>query len=231
MAALAIYIPEPYAPMFDYGNKTEYLLNRMVSAKIQLFGYRLLMLGIKRLENKEDKWRNFESEALPFRPDLYRTALWLTRNSSEAEDLVQETMFQAMRSFHLYQMGTNCKAWLMRILYVHNARRLGKILKIHVVHDEDDTIVNNIPFEPPIPATITDEEVLNAMERVPEHFRNVLIFADIEELSYKEIAAIMDLPIGTVMSRLSRGRRMLRVELADYARKLGFGIKSKTGEK
>ena len=188
------------------------------------------MLGIKWLESKEDKWRNFESEAMPFRPDLYRTAMWLTRNSSEAEDLVQETMFQAMRSFHLYQMGTNCKAWLMRILYVHNARRLRKVLKLQVVQDVDDVIVNSIPFEPPIPEKITDEEVLDAIWRLPEPFRNVLVFADIEELSYKEIASIMDLPMGTVMSRLSRGRRVLRIELAGYASKHGFGDQKRAAQ-
>ncbi|MEO7658909.1 MAG: sigma-70 family RNA polymerase sigma factor [Pyrinomonadaceae bacterium] len=179
------------------------------------------------IESKEDKWRNFESEAMPFRQDLYRTAMWLTRDPSEAEDLVQETMFQAMRSFHLYQMGTNCKAWLMRILYIHNARRLGKMLKINVINDEEDEILNNIPFEAPIPENITDQEVLEAIKRVPEHFRNVIIFADIEELSYKEIASIMDLPIGTVMSRLSRGRKILRMELAEYAKNLGFGNQKK----
>lgn len=181
------------------------------------------MLGIKWLENKEDRWRNFESEAMPYRPDLYRTAMWLTRNPAEAEDLVQETMFQAMRSFHLYQMGTNCKAWLMRILYVHNARRLRKILKLQIVQDVDNEIADSIPFEPPIPEKITDEEVLDAIWRLPEPYRNVLVFADIEELSYKEIASIMDLPMGTVMSRLSRGRKVLRIELAEYAKKHGFG--------
>ncbi len=189
------------------------------------------MLGIKWLESKEDKWRNFESEAMPFRPDLYRTAMWLTRNPSEAEDLVQETMFQAMRSFHLYEMGTNCKAWLMRILYVHNARRLRKVLKLQTVQDVDDEIVNSIPFEPPIPQKITDEEVLDAIWRLPEHFRNILVYADIEELSYKEIASILDLPMGTVMSRLSRGRRVLRIELAEYARKHGFGDQRRAAQK
>lgn len=182
------------------------------------------MLGIKWLENREEKWRNFESEALPFRGDLFRAAMWLTRNRVDAEDLVQETMFQAMRSFHLYEMGTNCKAWLMRILYVHNVRRLRNSLKLQLVQDADDEITNYIPFEPPIPARITDEEVIEAIWKVPERFRDVLIFSDIEELSYKEIAATMDVPIGTVMSRLSRGRRLLRIELADYARRAGFGI-------
>lgn len=149
--------------------------------------------------------------------------MWLTQNRAEAEDLVQETMFQALRSFHLFQMGTNCKAWLMRILYVHNARRLRKVLKLQIVADEDEVNLNSIPFEPPIPEKITDEEVLAAIGRLPEQFRNVLVFADIEELSYKEIASILDLPMGTVMSRLSRGRRVLRIELADLARRHGFG--------
>lgn len=188
------------------------------------------MLGMKWLESKEEKWRNFESEAMPYRSDLYRTAMWLTRNPTEAEDLVQETMFQALRSFHLYQMGTNCRAWLMRILYVHNARRLRSALKLKVVRDTDDEIVGTIPFEPPIPENITDEEVLAAIWRLPEPYRNVLVFADIEELSYKEIASIMDLPMGTVMSRLSRGRRILRIELADYAGRHGFGIQKRAAQ-
>lgn len=186
------------------------------------------MLGIKWLESREDKWRNFENEAMPFRPDLYRSAMWMTRNPTEAEDLVQETMFQALRSFHLYESGTNCKAWLMRILFVHNARRLRSMLKLQLVQDIDDEIVNSIPFEPPIPDRITDEEVLDAIWRLPEHYRSVIVFADIEELTYREIATIMDLPVGTVMSRLSRGRRVLRVELAAYAEKLGFVVKQRT---
>ena len=167
---------------------------------------------------------------MPFRPDLYRMAMWLTRNATDAEDLVQETMFQAMRSFHLYEMGTNCKAWLTKILYVHNAHRLRKVLKLQIVQDIDDEIVNSIPFEPPIPEKITDEEVLDAIWRLPDEFRQVLVFADIEELSYKEIAAIMDVPMGTVMSRLSRGRIVLRIELADYASKHGFGDQKRAAQ-
>ncbi len=181
------------------------------------------MLGIKWLENREDKWRNFESEALPFLPDLFRTAMWLARNRDEAEDLVQETMFQAMNSFHSYQMGTNCKAWLTRILYVQNIRRLRNVHKLKLVQDADDAIVNTIPFEPQIPKEISDEEVIAAIWRLPEIYRDVLVFADIEELSYKEISSIMEIPMGTVMSRLSRGRRVLRIELADYASRHGFG--------
>lgn len=187
------------------------------------------MLGIKWLENREDKWRHFESEAMPLLPDLFRTAMWLARNRDEAEDLVQETMFQAMRSFHSYQMGTNCKAWLTRILYVQNVRRLQKVLRLKLVQDVDDEIAHTIPFEPQIPQEIADEEVIAAIGRLPDIYRIVLVLADVEELSYKEISSIMDIPMGTVMSRLSRGRRVLRIELADYASRHGFGDQERAG--
>lgn len=180
------------------------------------------MFGTKWHGSNEDKWRDFEKEALPYRADLFRTAMWMTRDRDAAEDLVQETMFQAIRSFHLYELGTNCKAWLMRILYVHNVRRIRSTSKLQLVQDVDDEMINSVAFVAPIPQKITDEEVLEAIWRVPEHFRSVLVLADIEEMSYKDISMAMDIPLGTVMSRLSRGRRILRQELAEYAEKAGF---------
>lgn len=180
------------------------------------------MLGIKRLESREDKWRYFETEAWPYRADLYRVAMWLTKDSSAAEELVQETMFQALKSFHLYERGTNCKAWLMRILYNHNSRRLKKEMRLQIVDDPDEELLNSIPFEPPVAVGITDEEILGALWRLPATYRSVVILADIEELSYKEIASVLEIRIGTVMSRLSRGRRILQVELAGYSRQFGF---------
>ena len=198
------------------------------------------MFGLKWLESKQDQWHAFESEALQYRGDLFRTAMWLTRNQTDAEDLVQETMFQAMRSYHLYETGTNCKAWLLRILYNHNMKRVRNILKLRLVEDIDEMVLSNVPFEPEVSEKITDEEVLAAIWRpevsekitdeevlaaiwrLTENFRTVLVFADVEELSYKEIAEILDLPIGTVMSRLFRARKILRSDLAEYARKHGF---------
>lgn len=180
------------------------------------------MFGLKWLESKQDRWQAFEGEALQYRGDLFRTAMWLTRNQTDAEDLVQETMFQAMRSYHMYETGTNCKAWLMRILYNHNTKRIRNILKLRLVEDIDEMILSNVPFEPSVSEKITDEEVLAAIWRLAENYRTVLVFADVEELSYKEIAEILALPIGTVMSRLFRARKILRSDLAEYARKYGF---------
>lgn len=181
------------------------------------------MLGLRWLGSKEDGWRDFEREAMPFSRDLYRVAMWLTRSATEAEDLVQETMFQAMRSFHLYELGTNCKAWLIKILYAQNAQRIRKLSRLRLVQDMDDKIANTIPFEPPVPERITDEEILEAIWNLSEGFRDVLVLADVEELSYKEISSVLNLPMGTVMSRLHRSRKALRLELADYAQKYGFG--------
>ena len=180
------------------------------------------MFGLEWLESKEEKWHAFESEALQYRGDLFRTAMWLTRNQTDAEYLVQETMFQAMRSFHLYEKGTNCKAWLTRILYNHNMKRVKTLLRLRLVNDVDEFILSNVPFEPQVAEQITDEEMLSAIWNLREYYRNILVLADIEELSYKEIAEIVDLPIGTVMSRLFRARKILRNDLADYARNHGF---------
>lgn len=181
------------------------------------------MFGFKRLETKEEKWRGFEQEAMPLMDDLYRVAMWLTRSRSEAEELVQETFFQALKSFHRYQVGTNCKAWLMVILYHLNAKRRRKLGAMVLVEDPEDKIAGTIIFEPSIPQNITDEEVLQALKNVPQAFRDVVVLADVEGFSYKEIASILDVPIGTVMSRIHRGRKLLRIELAVYAKNFGFG--------
>lgn len=181
------------------------------------------MFGIKWLETKEEKWKDFETEAVPHMAGLFRVAIWLTRNRDEAEDLVQETFMQALKSFHRYEIGTNCRAWLTTIMYNLNLKRLQKSRRLTVVDDAEEKLAETIPFEPQLPQTITDEEVIGALGNVPENFRQVIILSDIEEFSYKEISSILDIPIGTVMSRLSRGRKALRLELADYAHKYGFG--------
>lgn len=181
------------------------------------------MFGIKWLETKEEKWNDFESEAMPYMPDLYRVSMWLTRNKDEAEDLVQETLMQALKSFHHYENGTNCRAWLTTIMYNLNAKRLQKMGRMKLVDDPEEKLAETIPFEPQIPQQITDEDVIQALKNMPENFRQVVVLADVEEYSYKEIASILGLPMGTVMSRISRGRKVLRMELADFARNHGFG--------
>lgn len=181
------------------------------------------MLGLKWLENGEDKWQNFQREVMPFSKDLYRVAMWLTRNPTEAEDLVQETMLQAMRSFHGYELGTNCRAWLMTIMHNMNAKRLRNLGRLTMIADTEDRIAETIAFEPSIPESITDEEVLEALRELPQHFRDVIVLSDVEGFSYKEISTILNLPMGTVMSRLHRARKLLRLRLADYAKNFGFG--------
>jgi RNA polymerase sigma-70 factor (ECF subfamily) len=166
------------------------------------------------LRNDSDAWAAFELEVLPHAARLFRLAMWLERNTADAEDVVQDTMMQALRSFHRFQPGTNCRAWLITILQrvVSNRRRArGRSI---LVSDPDDRIAQTIPFIPPVPQTLTDETVLNSLQRLPTAFQEVIILCDIEDLSYKEAAEALAIPIGTVMSRLHRGRAQLRTELA-----------------
>ncbi len=171
---------------------------------------------------REKEWAAFESEALPLMPDVFRVAQWLARDRTLAEDLTQETFVQAMRSFHRYSPDTNCRAWLVTILYRINGKRRMKLGQLKLVEDNEEQIASTVAFEPPIPQALTDEDILSAITRVPQKFSQVVLLADVEEFAYKEIADLLAIPIGTVMSRLHRGRRLLRQELGGYA--LPFGI-------
>jgi RNA polymerase sigma-70 factor (ECF subfamily) len=159
-------------------------------------------------------WAAFEAEALPHVDRLFRLAMWFERNRQEAEDLVQDTMTQALGSFHRYQPGTNCCAWLMTIFHrVRSNRRRSKVRAPEAV-DVDAAFADTVPFVPPVPQHITDEDVLDALRRLPEALQDVLVLCDVEELKYREIAEVLGIPIGTVMSRLHRGRALLRQGLA-----------------
>lgn len=173
------------------------------------------MFGIGREREKE--WAAFESKALPLMPDVFRVAQWLVRNREEAEDLTQETFAQALKSFHRYSPDTNCRAWLITILYRLNGKRRLKLGQLKLVEDVDEQIAQTVAFEPPIPQSLTDEDILKAIERVPPKFSQAVLLTDVEEFTYKETAELLGVPIGTVMSRLHRGRRLLRQELANYA--------------
>ena len=158
-------------------------------------------------------WAAFEDEVLPHVDRLFRLAMWLERNRTDAEDVVQETMIQALRSFHRFQPGTNCRAWLITILQrIVSNRRRAKGRSI-VVEDPDDRMAQAVPFVPPIPQELTDEAVLATLRQLPAAFQDVILLCDVEELSYKEAAAALAIPIGTVMSRLHRGRAQLRAAL------------------
>jgi RNA polymerase sigma-70 factor (ECF subfamily) len=160
------------------------------------------------------RWLAFEAEAMPHADRLFRHAMWLTRNRAEAEDLVQETMVQALQSFHRFTSGTNCRAWLVTILQHVRSNRLRKQGRVIVDSALEERAANVVPFVPPIPDRLTDEDMLLAMREIPAHHQEVILLCDVEEMTYKEIAAALDIPIGTVMSRLHRGRELLRTALA-----------------
>jgi len=172
--------------------------------------------------DQQDRWASFEAEAMPHAASLFRIAFWLTRERAEAEDLVQETLMEALGSFHRFLPGTNCHAWLVSILYHRNSKRRRAANRLTLVSDSEERIAETIVFEAPTPQSVTDEDVLAALKRLPRTFQEVVILADIEDMTYKEIAAAIDIPVGTVMSRISRGRKLLRRELAAYARAHGF---------
>jgi RNA polymerase sigma-70 factor, ECF subfamily len=173
----------------------------------------------------KNRVEDFEAAATPHLADLYRSASLLLRDASQAEDLVQEVYLEAWKSFHRFEPGTNCRAWLFKILFHrlhHLRRRLIKASKVEGFASPADQ--DNIVAEPPVPQEIRDDDILLALERVPVEFREVVLMADVEDFSYKEIANTLKIPLGTVMSRLSRGRKLLRRELADLAR--DYGIRS-----
>jgi RNA polymerase sigma-70 factor, ECF subfamily len=158
-------------------------------------------------------WEAFEAEAMPHLDRLFRLALWMERDRREAEDLVQETMVQALKSFHRFTPGTNCKAWLVAILHHVRSNRRRARMRRPEVEDPDDRIAQTVPADPPIPDQITDEDILAALRGIPEAHQDIILLCDVEGMTYKEIAEALAIPIGTVMSRLHRGRALLRAQL------------------
>ncbi|HEY1423187.1 MAG TPA: sigma-70 family RNA polymerase sigma factor [Candidatus Acidoferrum sp.] len=172
---------------------------------------------------------SFEAAAMPHLTDLYRTASLVLRDPHEAEDLIQETYLEAWKSFHRFELGTNCRAWLFKIMFHrlhHVRRRLVKTSRVITIDASEGQA--ELAAEPTVPQEIRDEEVLRALEKVAVEFREVVLLADVEEFSYKEIAETLKIPLGTVMSRLSRGRKLLRQDLAEVARSYGINPRTKT---
>lgn len=160
-----------------------------------------------------DAWAAFEAEAMPHVDRLFRVAMWHERNRASAEDAVQEALLQALRSFHRFQPGTNCRAWLVTILQRVLSNRRRAAARSLVVADENDRLAE-ATFTPQLAQNVTDEDMLAAIARLPATFQEVLVLADVEELSYRQIAEALTIPIGTVMSRLHRARALLRRDLA-----------------
>lgn len=165
----------------------------------------------------------FDEEAMPHLNDLFRTATRTLGDKARAEDVVQETYLQAWKSFASFEPGTNCRAWLFKILFhcVHHHRR--KQMRFPVVREPGDMIDETLASVPAVPDKLTDEEILAALDKIPGDFRSIVLLVDVEEFAYKEVAEILAIPIGTVMSRLSRGRKLLRGYLAAAAGSYGIG--------
>jgi len=176
---------------------------------------------------KNEQEALFAAEAMPHLKDLYRTALRVVREPSAAEDIVQEVFLQAWKSFENYETGTNCRAWLFQIMFFkisHYRRTLSMQAKFFQSDDEEGTLFAHAVAETPIPQHLTDEELINAVDDLPANYRAVVLLADVEEFSYKEVAEILQIPIGTVMSRLSRARKTLRESLATVAPEYGINM-------
>jgi len=176
----------------------------------------------------------FEAAALPFMDALYKQALHLTRRPEDADDMVQETYLRAYRTFSSFKEGTNCKAWLFTILYSIFVNKYRKeqsepdIISIDELEERFHRTLADRDWETDFAALTRSEldwkgpEVNHALAKLPEIFRSAVLLVDVEGFTYEEAAAALDCPVGTLRSRLFRARRMLFLQLHDYARKMGF---------
>src|SRR5262249_54573908 len=173
--------------------------------------------------SRKPRTDEFEAAALPHMSDIYRAAARLLGAGTGADDVVQDVYLQAWKSFDQFEIGTKCRAWLFKILFhtLNHYRR--KWLNIRMVKESEEILDLTPAGGPPIPEHITDEEMLAALAEVPQDFRAVVLLVDVEEVSYKEAAGILNAPSGTGMSRLSRGRKMLRERVAGQAASYGIG--------
>lgn len=178
------------------------------------------------------KQKDFNDEIIPHLDALYNFGLRLTSDPNDAEDLVQDTIVKAYRFFSSYEKGTNAKAWLFRILknsYINNYRKKSKKPQ-EVDYDEVATFYETIraertetsDLEDKMFRELIDDDISKALDDIPEDFRTVVLLCDVEDFTYEEIANMLDVPIGTIRSRLHRGRNLLKAQLLEYAQKRGY---------
>lgn len=189
-------------------------------------------LNISQNENLSQLYADFEKEAIPHRDALFNFALRMTSDVDDADDLVQETYLKAFRFFDKFEKGTNCKAWLFRILknsFINDYRKSVK--EPNKVDYEDvqnfyenikSTEINSQHYEMDAFNNLLDDDISTAITELPEDFRTVIILSDIEGFTYEEIADFVDIPVGTVRSRLHRARKMMYSQLYSYAKEKGF---------
>ena len=177
---------------------------------------------------------NFEADAMQFAPQLYSAALRMTRNPADAEDVVQETFLKAYRAYDSFQEGTNLKAWLYRILtntYINRYRKaqrrpseveLGELQDLYLFRRLGEQSGASESAESEVLEQFVDSDVIDALESLSDNFRMPVLLADVEGFAYKEIAEMLEIPIGTVMSRLHRGRKALQKKLWHLAEERGI---------
>ncbi|WP_017577529.1 sigma-70 family RNA polymerase sigma factor [Nocardiopsis kunsanensis] len=190
----------------------------------------------ERAEHRTEQTLDFASAVTPFADQLYPTALRMTRNPADAEDLVQETFTKAFANFHQFRAGTNLRAWLYRILtntFINGYRKKQREPRQETTDEIKDwqlaaaaghTSSGMRSAETEVLDHLPDSDIKQALARLPEDFQLVIYLVDIEGYAYKEVAERMDTPLGTVMSRLHRARRQLREMLADYGRERGMRV-------
>jgi RNA polymerase sigma-70 factor (ECF subfamily) len=179
-------------------------------------------------ESAAERKKRFERDALQYMNQLYAAAMRYTKNPEDAQDLVQDTYAKAYTSFHQFEPGTNLKAWLYRVLtttFINTYRkdqRRPQTSDSEFAEASSHTSDQGKSSEDVVLENLPDSDIKNALAEIPEEFRMAVYLADVEGFSYKEIAEIVGVPAGTVMSRLHRGRKQLREKLTDYARERGY---------
>jgi len=183
--------------------------------------------------NHQKGW-DFEAAAMPFVDALYNTAYRMTRNAEDAEDLVQETYLKAYRYYDKFEEGTNFKAWLFKIMkntFINNYRKKQQVPALSDFADIEESFETQVNEdaapkiknpEEELLENVLDADVQQALDKLPPDYRMVVLLADLEGFSYKEIAEILEVPVGTVMSRLYRGRRLLEQAMLEFAREHGY---------